>query len=371
MAARKSLTERLFTGVYPGGIVYSDRSRSRGGDYVRVAFLPYTTLVLEVEKGEGRSDLLPLIRKDAERMAARRGERFPIDAAGHTVVLGGKPRGRIFGYAVAAAVGYGAARVVDGSLKLPAPAKGSSKGGGGSQGYYVLLYNYAADDASRKRDRRLKGFEGPFATKSEADAVAKKSSDAWFPEVRHLSKDPMTLGLSSGRTGRVAGRAHGVESSTPGARGKGWEYYARRSTDSEIVKITSKVAREIYEKGPKNSYEYAWAHLYEVPPMYVRAREGLFRVEKGFIVPTWTWIEGRRVGGLRGEDPGTFADFDAGRGLFAEALPLIDSASVRDFAEKNREKFEELALLGLAKRPYGRDSATRFASYITVRSMEG
>jgi hypothetical protein len=248
MAARKSLAERLFTGVYPAGIVYADRSRSpRGpqGDYARVAFLPYMSLVLEVTRGEEQSDLLPLIRKDAERMAARRGERFPIDASGHTVVLGG--------------------------------GKGRA-------------------------------------------------------------------------TGRTAGRSHGVTPSIPGNRGKGWEYYARRSTDSKIVKITPKVAREIYEKGPKGSYEYAWAQLYEVPPMYVRAREGLFRVEKGFISPSWTWTEGRRVGGLRGEDPGTFVDFDAGRRLFAEALPLIESASVREFAEKNREKFEELALLGLAKR---------------------
>lgn len=40
--------ERLFVGMYPCGIVYSDRAKTEYGDYQKVAFLPYNTLKLEI-----------------------------------------------------------------------------------------------------------------------------------------------------------------------------------------------------------------------------------------------------------------------------------------------------------------------------------
>ncbi len=75
-------------GVYPTGIVYADRAREEHGDYARVAFLPFRTLVLEVDKP--RSPLLPLVRKDAAKIAALRGERFETSASGQYVILGGR-----------------------------------------------------------------------------------------------------------------------------------------------------------------------------------------------------------------------------------------------------------------------------------------
>jgi hypothetical protein len=89
VAGRASAADRLFIGVYPGGIVYADRSRERDGDYVRLAFLPYDTLVLAMEKGVP-ADLKAEILKSAAKIQKRRGEKFAIDAAGHSVFLGSK-----------------------------------------------------------------------------------------------------------------------------------------------------------------------------------------------------------------------------------------------------------------------------------------
>ena len=81
------LQAKLFIGVFPGGISYCDRTIDDKGDFLRVAFLPYRSL--ELKEYEPAHPLLPLIRKDAQAMQARRGEEFPIDGAGHTVILGG------------------------------------------------------------------------------------------------------------------------------------------------------------------------------------------------------------------------------------------------------------------------------------------
>src|SRR3546814_11285018 len=35
------MDQRIFSGIYPAGIVYADRTRQKGGDYARLAFLPY------------------------------------------------------------------------------------------------------------------------------------------------------------------------------------------------------------------------------------------------------------------------------------------------------------------------------------------
>ena len=82
-------TDRLFIGVFPGGISYCDRGRMEHGDYRRLAFLPYHSLALET-RGPIPRALLPRIRAHAATLIARRGEAYPIDACGHTVRLGGE-----------------------------------------------------------------------------------------------------------------------------------------------------------------------------------------------------------------------------------------------------------------------------------------
>ena len=77
----------LFIGVYPGGLVYADRSREEHGDYQRVAFLPYDSLELEVSAA--RSRLLPAVREHAATVQAKRGELYSISACGQSVRLGG------------------------------------------------------------------------------------------------------------------------------------------------------------------------------------------------------------------------------------------------------------------------------------------
>jgi hypothetical protein len=82
-------SERLFMGVYPCGIVYSDRSREESGDYVKLAFLPYDTLALELRPGVP-DDLRALIEADAAKMACKSGQQYQISSSGQTVLLGSK-----------------------------------------------------------------------------------------------------------------------------------------------------------------------------------------------------------------------------------------------------------------------------------------
>jgi hypothetical protein len=83
--------ERLFVAVYPTGIVYCDRASERDGDYQRIAFLSYSSLVLEWDPHATREPVEALraaIEADAARMQARRGERFKVSTAGQYIVLG-------------------------------------------------------------------------------------------------------------------------------------------------------------------------------------------------------------------------------------------------------------------------------------------
>jgi len=78
---------RLFSGVYPGGIVYSDRWREYAGDYKRLAFLPYDTLALAFES-TCPTELRAMIVDDAQKIIDMRGQRFPTSASGQSVILG-------------------------------------------------------------------------------------------------------------------------------------------------------------------------------------------------------------------------------------------------------------------------------------------
>lgn len=86
-AERNPEGDRLFIGVFPCGLVYADRHREKHGDYAKLAFLPYDTLQLQVEK-DCPPDLRVRIEEDAASMLARRGQAFPISTSGQTVMLG-------------------------------------------------------------------------------------------------------------------------------------------------------------------------------------------------------------------------------------------------------------------------------------------
>ena len=84
---RKGLP-KLFIAVCPTGLSYSDSANEEGGDFIKVAFLPYDTLELKVRK-PGHA-LLPEILEDVAAMQARRGEEMGFSSCGsQTVILGG------------------------------------------------------------------------------------------------------------------------------------------------------------------------------------------------------------------------------------------------------------------------------------------
>lgn len=82
-----ALPARLFVGVHAGGVVYCDRQVEVAGDYKRLAFLPYNTLVLEW--GDCPSEMLRSeIERDAAVIQALRGHEWQISTSGQTVRLG-------------------------------------------------------------------------------------------------------------------------------------------------------------------------------------------------------------------------------------------------------------------------------------------
>ena len=82
-----AVSYRLFIGIYPGGISYVDRHRERHGDYASLAFLPYDTLVLKVQR-DCPKELRTEIEAHAATIQARRGEQYEVSTCGQTVRLG-------------------------------------------------------------------------------------------------------------------------------------------------------------------------------------------------------------------------------------------------------------------------------------------
>jgi hypothetical protein len=80
--------ERLFIGLFPGGIVYADRAIEQHGDYKKVAFMAYSSLEFEVYAP--RSPLLELARKHATEIQAKRGQQLVVSGCGQTVLLGSR-----------------------------------------------------------------------------------------------------------------------------------------------------------------------------------------------------------------------------------------------------------------------------------------
>lgn len=81
--------DRLFIGVFPGGIVYADRHREKNRDYARLAFLAYDDLTLKFEP-DCPAVLKARITADAAVLQARRGELYETSTTGQTVLLGSK-----------------------------------------------------------------------------------------------------------------------------------------------------------------------------------------------------------------------------------------------------------------------------------------
>ena len=79
--------QRLFIGVYPAVLVYADRFREAGGDYARLAFLPYDTLDLQVSD-DCPAELRKAVSDHADRMRAKRGQAFQVSTCGQAVILG-------------------------------------------------------------------------------------------------------------------------------------------------------------------------------------------------------------------------------------------------------------------------------------------
>lgn len=78
---------RLFVAAYPAGMVYADRQREEAGDYKKVAFLPFSTLELEIYV-DCPSELIEEIREHASTLQARAGEQYQISTSGQSITLG-------------------------------------------------------------------------------------------------------------------------------------------------------------------------------------------------------------------------------------------------------------------------------------------
>jgi len=75
--------ERLFIGVFPGGLSYADRSR----DYARLAFLDYSSLELTLEP-DCPPDLAAEILVSAKRVQGQWGNPYVVSSCQQTVMLG-------------------------------------------------------------------------------------------------------------------------------------------------------------------------------------------------------------------------------------------------------------------------------------------
>lgn len=79
--------DRLFSGIFPTGVGYADRTVEEHGDYKKLGFLSFSTLELAIEKS-CPADLAERIRADASKIQAMKGEKYQISTVGQTVTLG-------------------------------------------------------------------------------------------------------------------------------------------------------------------------------------------------------------------------------------------------------------------------------------------
>lgn len=81
------ITDRVFCGIRPTGIIWADRERLSCGDYATLCFLPYRTLILEFQD-DCPAHLRPEIEATAAAVQAKRGTWYQITTSGQSVLLG-------------------------------------------------------------------------------------------------------------------------------------------------------------------------------------------------------------------------------------------------------------------------------------------
>ena len=74
---------RLFTGLFPAGIVYADKTQEEYGDYKKVAFLPYDNLKLEFY--DCPKELRKIIENDAKQY--KKGDKLMVSCS-QSIILG-------------------------------------------------------------------------------------------------------------------------------------------------------------------------------------------------------------------------------------------------------------------------------------------
>jgi hypothetical protein len=77
---------RLFIGIYPTGLSYSDRGVEEHGDYKKLGYLNYASLKLDLNK-DCSPEMAVLILDDAARMQKQAGQLFNISSGTSNQVL--------------------------------------------------------------------------------------------------------------------------------------------------------------------------------------------------------------------------------------------------------------------------------------------
>ena len=72
--------------VYPAGIVYADKDIEVNGDYQKLAFLSFQTLILEFYNCPQSSK--EVILSDAKQIQVQKGKEYQISSTGQKVILG-------------------------------------------------------------------------------------------------------------------------------------------------------------------------------------------------------------------------------------------------------------------------------------------
>lgn len=83
---KEVLEKRIFSGVWPTGIGYSDRKHEEHGDYKKLAHLSFETL--EITWYTKDPELVKWIQDDAGKIQARKGEQYQVSQCAQYITLG-------------------------------------------------------------------------------------------------------------------------------------------------------------------------------------------------------------------------------------------------------------------------------------------
>lgn len=206
--ASRSTNDRLFIGVFPTGISYADRSREKHGDYARCAFLSFRTLDLEFEQ-DCPVSLRKQIEADAAKIQARRGEEYPVDESGHTVILGSAKSQMRESSRTTESHELALYTVNDGDIYRqtiqPIIKNLAQKIHNGTYNADLAInaWLYAADAGAKKYTKEFgtRGPNGSFGVFTKADriAAAREIGDQYDEEVQMLAKAKKSAPARKGR----------------------------------------------------------------------------------------------------------------------------------------------------------------------------